>query len=327
MKYGELINNIIKEEMPDMEKVRKNCLRQPVRRSNRRALSAYAVAAAGVLAVCLVFGYILMGTGANNSFTLTAYAMERNADGVVMLRGFDVLDELEHRAFYQDNEAGIIYINVGLSLRYEGNNVRTVELAADVGHFAKQYVPCLDGSVTGMDGVNSHWQDGVLVRYGLDFIDMDAKVALADLSDDVLLFLVQPINADAYHSFRVIVTYTDNSRTERTVSVAKGSGLVIRSPEETENRGDGMPERFAGLDPQIISESVKSELEKFGISVASVQGVGYVNDYTEIRATFFTVGGEHMEAEIEFAEDEGYAVRIVGIWMFGEKPITPRASR
>ena len=200
MKGKDLIDKVVRVDMPDIEQVRENCHRQAAtqKRQEKRLYRrpAFAAATAAVLVMCLVFGSVLFNPqdgGVMNAFTIRAYAMELQTDGTLVRREIDLSDQTGTWGGFHDGEH--LYINV--SLEVEGENIKSVDFSLESGFFATQYYnPHEVQSVTN-NRLYVGDADGNLVPavFGTEFERLGSKIALADMqADNVLLFVAAPAN-------------------------------------------------------------------------------------------------------------------------------------
>lgn len=147
----------------------------------KRAFWIKWAAAAACLAV-LASLYLLAGAG--NAFSVKAYALGKDQNGEIELRETDLLDPGELWGGHYDGET--FYVNIGL--RYEGENIRSVEFSTEEGFFATQNVKELsDGENVGELHVGA---DNRLVVFGTEFEHMGSTVTLENgvMDDGLLLF-------------------------------------------------------------------------------------------------------------------------------------------
>jgi hypothetical protein len=108
MKGQEIVNAIVRANMPDIARVRERCLQQPfperaVNPLYRRPCFLFATAAA--LAVCVIVGSVFIFSGdGGNVFVAKTYAFHEMEDGSVELREVEV---------YGDNDNGL-YLTITL---------------------------------------------------------------------------------------------------------------------------------------------------------------------------------------------------------------------
>ena len=200
MKGKDLINKIVRVDMPDTEQVRENCHRQTAKqkRQEKRLFrrTAFAAATAAVLVMCLVFGSVLFNPqdgGVMNAFTIRAYAMELQADGTIIKHEIDLLDQTGTWGGFYDGE----YMYINISLEVEGENIESVKFSLENGFFAKQnYNPHEVQSVT-TRRLYVGDADGNLVPtvFGAEFERLGNQIALTDMqADNVLLFVAASAN-------------------------------------------------------------------------------------------------------------------------------------
>ena len=140
MRGNEIINHIVRAEMPDMDQVRGKCVQQEISQKQHkkrpRFRSAVTLATTAAVVICFLLGNMLLNPHGDNVFFVKAYAMEQQADGSIGLREVDVVDQPDTWGGYFDGEN--FYVSVGL--KYEGENIKSVDFTAAEGFFAKQYI-------------------------------------------------------------------------------------------------------------------------------------------------------------------------------------------
>ncbi len=234
MKGNEIINHIVRAEMPDMEQVREKCIRQAITREQHRkhpnARLAFVAAMTAVAVMCLLFGNMFLNSQGENVFAVKAYAMERQPDGSIGLREVDVVNQPDGWGGYSDGK--VFYVSVGL--KCEGKNIKNVEFSVDEGFFAKQYINHLENN----EDIPALYvgAENRLVMYGTDFETVGNKVILDKdtLSEDLLLFWgtentgmkdipQKPQKID----IQAKATFNDGKTDERTVTIdLSGPGLI-----------------------------------------------------------------------------------------------------
>ena len=139
-------------------------------------------AAAAACLAALVSLYLLAGVG--NAFSVKAYALGKDQDGEIELVETDLLDPGEMWGGHYDGET--FYVNIGL--RYEGENIRSVEFSTEEGFFATQNVKELSDS----ENVGELYvgPDNRLVVFGTEFEHVGSTVTLEEgvMDDGLLLF-------------------------------------------------------------------------------------------------------------------------------------------
>jgi len=293
MKGREIINHIVRAKMPDREQVFANCLRQtaPEKQKMKRPIyrrSLAAIATAAVLVICFLFGNVLLTppNSSNSFFAMSAYAMVQQEDGSVVLHEFDLLNPTENGEIYSgfrfDGE--ILYINIGVGIKIEGDNIKSVELVANNNDFfATQNIIRQNGNIythevpmvyMGVDNTNTH----IIVVYGSEFEHVGNRIMLDEnvMTEDFLLFLARTqessLDLDLTASFRAVITFSNGEKVEQDIimPISRSSGVV--TPTETdraimEEERLKSPWRFIPLeDCEVIPESVKTlgEPDEYG---------------------------------------------------------------
>lgn len=141
----------------------------------------------GLVAACLCVAVLLSYWGAPkpaDAFFVKAYALEIADDGTVGLKETDLMDQSE--VWFGHFDGKNFYLSVGL--RYDGNNIKSVDFITEDGFFAKQYI----GSLSPGNGISQTYvgPENKLVMYGEEFEIVGDRITLNDetMTDDLLLF-------------------------------------------------------------------------------------------------------------------------------------------
>lgn len=289
MKGNEIINHIVRAEMPDMEKVREKCVRQAIpqeqRRKRPRFRSAFTLATAAAVICLMVFGSMFLTPQDDNIFVIKAYAMEVQEDGSVQLREVDIADTRpEYWGGYINGETNTMY--VGLGLRCEGENIESVEFSTASGFFAKQYIGNLSNIKTSGDisvGSLRVGPDNQMVVFGRDFDDIGSTIILDnETSNDYLLFwggnYVESAESESPPFPKEInvhakATFSNGKTVEKDVTIdLSGTGLYIESPSAESDQKDRKEYREL-----LLQESIP--LDKCEVVPDSVQTLRYGDTY------------------------------------------------
>ena len=299
MKGREIINYAVRDKMPDRERIRESCKGQGAvekRRGNKRLFARFAVSAAvlAVLVASFIFGNMLLNPAGDNMFAIKAYAMEQQEDGSIELREVDLLDRTQRWGSY--NDGSNFYLNI--SMKCEGENIRSVDFYAEDGFFAKQYLKMKDGKIVVEDGVTACWiSDGAgghtLAMYGTDFEIIGSELTLENgvMTDDSLLFLATEITdwqkVPAQMTISAVVTFNDGKTQEEILAIdifsQMGVGIIKLPPEEMSKRQEEFQKReeiLRGIpldQCQIVPDSVKTLTygETYEYSIRESGGIGY----------------------------------------------------
>lgn len=140
-----------------------------------------------VVAACLCtacFALFFGMANSDNTFVVKAYALGEMDDGTIKLIESDLINQPDVWGGHFDGEN--FYVNIGL--RYEGNNIKSVEFVTEKGFFAKQYI---DKLTIGKNVCKLYvGADNRLVMYGTEFDIVGNVVTLNSetMTDDLLIF-------------------------------------------------------------------------------------------------------------------------------------------
>lgn len=249
------------------------------------------VAAIAVLICLAALGRLFATPSETNIFSVKAYALEQQKEGGVGLREVDLLNQPDVWGGHFDGDN--FYVGVGL--RYEGENIKSVDFITTKGFFAKQYINKLsDGEAISKMYVGP---DSRLVMYGEDFEIAGDKITLDDetMTDDLLLFWgIEATNMSEVPKKIEITakaTFNDGKTQELPVTIdLSGEGVfggVVLSEEESQEI-DRQCEYYDNLSLEqceLVEESVKTVTDVYEYS-------------TEDSTTWFPI-----DDQLEFDED------------------------
>ena len=197
MNGKDLINNIVRVDMPDIEQVRENCHRQAAakQQSEKRLIHrpAFVPVTVAALVVCLIVGSVLFSPHNDvlNAFTLSAYAMEHQEDGSIVFTKVLPTDRNEYLSWggFHDGENLLMSVN----LKFEGENIEHINFYIDDGFFAKQYLKFDANGKLITDGVSILYigESRTVASYGQEYEIIGSSFTLSkdDFTDDLLLFV------------------------------------------------------------------------------------------------------------------------------------------
>jgi len=202
------------------------------------------VIAAAVLIVCLLFGNMLLNRRVESVFAIKAYAMEIQADGSVVYREVDLFDQTRMWGGYTDGEN--LYLNI--RLKYEGENIESVELTTEEGFFATQHLNMQDGKIVNDDTPILYvGESQAIVMYGTEFENVGNTLILNEdeMRDDLLLFI-----GTAYTEGQVtlnmtinaVATFGDGKKQEKVIELSFTRPGIIMTGEVTEDARWGEPD-------------------------------------------------------------------------------------
>lgn len=263
----------------------------------RRKASPWMKWALAAACLCIVLGvaFFHMPNPAN-AFAVKAYALGEAEDGSIQLIETDFIDQPDVWGGHFDGDH--FYVSVGL--RYEGNNIESVDFITEEGFFAKQYV---DELAIG-ENVSKMYvgADNRLVMYGTEFDIVGNRITLNDetMTDDLLLFWGTPATdmseVPQNIAIRSVATFHDGRTQEMMISVdLSGVGVYSTTASEEE-----LQQHEAEMDYYN-----NLHLEQCELVEESIQTVTDVYEVNLERGTDWIT----ISDEMEFDED--------GIWRDG----------
>ena len=291
MKGNEIINHIVRAEMPDMEQVRGKCVQQAISQEQHKKRPVFKAAvsfATAAAVICLmVFGSIFLTPQDGNMFVIKAYAMEVQEDGSVQLREVDIADTRpEYWGGYIDRKTNTMYVSLGL--RCEGENIESVEFSTASGFFAEQYIgnlSDLEARVSGDASVGAIrvGPDNQMIMFSMDFDDVGSTIILDNETvDDYLLFwggnYVDSAESESPPFPKEInvhakVTFSNGKTAEKDITIdLSGKGFYINSPSAEGDQKDRKEYRELLLQGSI-------PLDKCEVVPDSVQTLRYGDTY------------------------------------------------
>lgn len=304
MKGWEIINYVVRAKMPNREQIKVNILqianekqikKRPI---YRRSIATLLTAA--VLVFCFIFGYTMMIPKNGNLFVVSAYAIEQQADGSVVMREVNLHTNDTLSGYSDDMNT---YLNIGF--KFKGKNIKNVVFSVNEGFFATQYI----SDEISSDVPKLFSGDGTLQLYGIEFEKIGNEIVLEkdDVPDDLLLFLgFESAGRDALPNavtIRAIAEFNDGKTQEETIVIDirdNISLMLINNLDELPDCLDAW-KKIPIKNCELLPESVKS------ISEPDEYGVVYSYEATP-NASPFIITENTLEQEIEFSENEIYRV-------------------
>ena len=244
MKGQEIVDQIVRKEMPDIEQVRENCHSQTAPQEHRssrpylRTAVFTAVAAALVIGIFL-FGNVLSTPDNKNFFSISAHALELQEDGSITLLNYEVSSRDEHGGSFAITTSSpevesyyeAIFINV------EGANIKNVEFLTDEGLiFKNTYLLAENGVIVIHDTIQYNENtddDGNTIGYYGNFTILSEeylgnRFTLNDLGDPaegaVLFVGGEGFDFGTIVTIHALVTFNDGTIHEETFTMpAPGS--------------------------------------------------------------------------------------------------------
>jgi len=223
--------------------------------------------------ICLaVLGGLFAAPNDTNIFCVKAYALESQEDGSIELREVDLLDQPDVWGGHFDGEN--FYVSVGL--KYEGENIRSVDFTTAEGFFAKQYINHLSDG----EGVSKMYvgEDNQLVMYGNDFDIVGDKITLDNetMTDDLLLFWGTEATNMSEVPPKIEITATatfNNGKTQELTITVDLSGVgvfdgAVLSEKETQ-QNEKQSEYYDNLSIsqcELVPDSVKNVTDVYEYS-------------------------------------------------------------
>ncbi|MDD4565227.1 MAG: hypothetical protein PHE79_07125 [Eubacteriales bacterium] len=316
MRGNEIINHIVRAEMPDMDQVRGKCVQQEISQKQHkkrpRFRSAVTLATTAAVVICFLLGNMLLNPHGDNVFFVKAYAMEQQADGSIGLREVDVVDQPDTWGGYFDGEN--FYVSVGL--KYEGENIKSVDFTAAEGFFAKQYINNL--SDEDEEDILKMYvgADNRLVMAGEDFEIAGDRITFDDetMTDDLLLFWgieasdMSEVPKKIEISARA--TFNDDKTQELLVTInLSGTGIYtgVISEEESQRleKQHEYYDNFPLEQCEFIPESVKPVTDVYEFEFG---GSGARFDIVENEMEFYEDGIFRCG---RWGSDEGWIITVI----------------
>ena len=300
MKGRDIINHAVRAKMPDREQVKASILLAATEKETTKRPPAYrryavALSIVAVLVVCIAFVIMLMNPQqGNNIFSISAYAMEQQADGSVALHEVDIR---ANNAWSGFSDGVVTYLNIGLT--FEGENIESVKFVANDGFFAKQHIP--DGTAGDVPIIVGG--DGAIQLYGTDFERYGGDVVLDQeaIAGNMLLFL--GFDSEIPHTVTIgaIATFNDGTTYEETVVIVlrgRLGAMIVSNPDSVACSHDEAWRNISLEDCELILESVRL------IGEADDMGVVYEFEIAPNRAPIIIV--EQEIRSLEFDDDGIY---------------------
>ena len=246
----------------------------------RPALRYIAAAATAAVMIFVLFGIFDINLDSpDNSFAFRAYAMEMQADGSVVFREVDIAEPISSWHGWHDGEN---YFK-SITLLPIGKNIQNVEMRADTGFFAKQYLP-EDADVNNPYIPLAIAGEGNILMHGTEFEIIGDTFAFENggAMNNFLLFLGQqdtdlnllnqpPQNIDIH----VLVTFYDGKVLSETITIrfAEALGMIVIGEgvvedvfdyEDWRRRINAIPLSELTLIPESVQILVPDEYYRWG---------------------------------------------------------------
>lgn len=275
---------------PD-EEGKKRIMDEITHKKRRPAFQSVLTAAAAVICL-IVIGSLFLTPDNANVFSLNAYALDLQEDGSIGLCEVDVLNQPDIWGGHFDGEN--FYVSVGL--KYEGENIKSVDFTTADGFFAKQHISnLLDEEEITKLYVGS---DDLLVMAGDDFEIAGNKITLdsGTIADDLLLFWgIKATNMNEVPKtvqINATATFYDGKTDELSLTIdLSGTGIFIFDEELMLSE-----EMSELLDENRLEYYDNLPLEKCELLPDTVKTVTDVYEY-EVSANVgcYYIDAEHME--------------------------------
>jgi hypothetical protein len=255
LKVRDIIQQAVHQQLPDAEQIREMYKQRIAEKQKRRRFCSHsliAVAATVVLVFSVVFGSTLLNLNVENSFMLSAYAMEMRDDGFVEMREVDLIDQTHMWGAYVYDRN--LYLNIRLQCR--GENLKSVQFSAGDGFFARQYIKTKNGKIVSDDvPILYVGESKTVALYGTDFEILGDSVVLNSdtITDDMLLFLgtayYDGLSQDSI-TVHAVATFNDGKQQEETLIIDFERPGVIMEGTLSDDEVWGEPDvGDAPLDP------------------------------------------------------------------------------
>ena len=239
MKGQEIVNQIVRKEMPDIEQVRENCHSQTAPQEHRssrpylRTAVFTAVAAALVISFFL-FGNVLLTPDSKNFFSISAHALELQEDGSITLLNYEVSsrdEQGESFAIGTSSPEGVSFYKA-IFINVKGANIKNVEFLADEGLMFKNiYLLAENGVIVIHDTIQSYEisdDDGNTVGYSGNFTILSEEYLgnsftlndIGDPAEGAVLFVGgEGFDSGTNVTIHALVTFNDGTIQEETFTM------------------------------------------------------------------------------------------------------------
>lgn len=268
----------------------------------------YGLAAACLCAVLLLSLWGVAAT--DNAFLVKAYALELASGGTVELKEMDLLEPYDIWGGHFDGEN--FYVNVGL--RYDGNNIASVDFVTEEGFFAKQYI----GSLSIEENVPQLYvgPENRLAVYGTEFERAGSAITLNEetMTDDLLLFWGTQAagieDVPKHIDIQAVATFRDGRTQELTIPLdlsGMGAAVFTVSEEELQHAEDHRA-YYMNLPLEkceLLEETVKVVTDVYEVNAGTCTDLIPIDSWMEFDEDGIWRGG--MRGDLT---DSGYEVYI-----------------
>ena len=230
-------------------------------------------AAVAALLCLVVVLYALLPQQPAGLFTVKAYALDLDEDGMVVLREEDLLEKSDYWGGYCDGEN--YYVSMGL--RYEGENIERVTFTTQEGFFAQQRItPDIPEEQVSSIYVGP---ENKLIVFGEEFTVSGSSVTLegTEMEEGLLLFWgIQALSADDIPknpNITAEAVFRDGGTQTVNVCLDLSGRGVFGGSAQTDDR-DGMPvayhqsQYYRNLplaDCELVDEQTVTDLYEYTI--------------------------------------------------------------
>jgi len=204
----------------------------------------------------------------DNAFSVKTYALYQEEDGAIDIQEINLVNEVGAWGGYYDGQ----YFYVSIGLKYEGENIKTVEFSVNEGFFAKQYIEDNHEGVTRL----YVGADNQLVVYGDDFEIVGDKASFDNeaINENLLLFWGVE-TSDAMNSIPAEINITakcifnDNTSQSQTITIVvadKEGAFVYPIGGDERKELDKQEEYYSNISLnqcELIPESVQAVTDTY----------------------------------------------------------------
>lgn len=236
----------------------------PQKRKRNRPIVRSVASLATLAAVFffVVFGNMLLNP--KNTFTISAFAMESDAEGKVELQSIDLVNQPDIWSGYALNN--FLFINVGL--KCEGKHIKSVEFSVEDGIFAKLSIDEAKFAPSQKSPIFYVTQEDQIPLSYLDFETVGNQLLLDEntMTDDLLIFWGKEIgnlkNLPEKIEIYATATFTNGETQQQTITIDLSGEGVYSLMNIAEEKLFGINNNTPVIDASYIPEIEKAFLSR-----------------------------------------------------------------